>query len=51
MNFKIFYLVLVSFLISLSSIADDHEIDNNNTKYGQRGTANQTPTTESVVFL
>ncbi len=29
MNFKIFYLVLVSFLISLSSIADDHEIDNN----------------------
>jgi len=33
MNFKIFYLVLVSFLISLSSIADDHEIDNNNTKF------------------
>ena len=29
MNFKVFYLVLVSFLISLSSIADDHEIDNN----------------------
>ena len=29
MNFKIFYLVLVSFLISLSSIADDYEIDNN----------------------
>ena len=33
MNFKVFYLVLVSFLISLSSIADDHEIDNNNTKF------------------
>ena len=33
MNFKIFYLVLVSFLISLSSIADDYEIDNNNTKF------------------
>ena len=29
MNFKIFYLVLVSFLISLSSIADEYEIDNN----------------------
>jgi len=33
MNFKIFYLVLVSFLISLSSVADDREIDNNNTKF------------------
>ena len=33
MNFKIFYFVLVSFLISLSSIAEDNEIDNNNTKF------------------
>ena len=33
MNFKIFYFVLVSFLISLSSIAEEFEIDNNNTKF------------------
>ena len=33
MNFKIFYFVLVSFLISLSSIAEELEIDNNNTKF------------------
>ena len=33
MNFKIFYFVLVSFLVSLSSIAEEFEIDNNNTKF------------------
>ena len=33
MNLKIFYFVLVSFLISLSSIAEEFEIDNNNTKF------------------
>ena len=33
MNFKIFYFVLVSFLISLSSIAEELKIDNNNTKF------------------
>ena len=33
MNFKIFYFVLVSFLASLSSIAEEFEIDNNNTKF------------------
>ena len=33
MNFKIFYFVLVSFLVSLSSIAEELEIDNNNTKF------------------
>ena len=33
MNLKIFYFVLVSFLISLSSIAEEFEIDNNNIKF------------------
>ena len=33
MNLKIFYFVLVSFFISLSSIAEEFEIDNNNTKF------------------
>jgi len=33
MNFKIFYFVLVSFLVSLSSIAEEFEIDNNNIKF------------------
>ena len=33
MNFKIFYFVLASFLVSLSSIAEEFEIDNNNTKF------------------
>ena len=33
MNFKIFYFVLISFLISLSLTAEEIEIDNNNTKF------------------
>tara|TARA_B100000965_G_scaffold132541_1_gene110463 strand:- start:213 stop:725 length:513 start_codon:yes stop_codon:yes gene_type:complete len=33
MNLKIFYFVLASFLISLSSIAEEFEIDNNNIKF------------------
>ena len=33
MNFKIFYFVLASFLVSLSSIAEEFEIDNNNIKF------------------